>query len=68
MRFHLNQGIVVCIMSVIISVISTILTQFVSFFGIITLLPLVLQIMGIVYACKGEMKELPLIGTIKILK
>ena len=67
-RFHVNQGIVLSIgwAAVIIINIIPILGQIISFIGGIFIL--VLAIMGIVNASKGEQKELPLIGKIKILK
>ncbi len=83
-RYHANQGLVLFITDiaytiiiriiqailyavlpwsayVLVSVITTILSLASVFF-------LVCMILGIVNACKGRMKELPLIGKIKILK
>lgn len=60
-RFHANQGLILFIAAIIFS--------FVPFVGwIFNLITLVFAIMGIVYAAQGKAKELPLIGSIKIIK
>ncbi len=70
-KFHLNQALVVAIGGVIISIICRIIGiipiigwLISSLLGLITL---VYVILGIVYAAQGEDKELPIIGSIKIL-
>ncbi len=63
-RFHVNQGIVLFIIEVIINI----LAQFVSIIGILGIVTFVFAIMGIVNCVKGEVKPLPLIGSIKIYK
>lgn len=67
-RFHVNQGIILTIAGVIVSIIALIpiIGWIVGFVGGIALL--VFAILGIVNAAKGEQKELPLIGKFKILK
>jgi uncharacterized membrane protein len=67
-RFHANQGLVLLILTVAIMIIGVIpiLGWFIGFFGGIFVL--VLAIMGMVSAGKGEMKPLPIIGKINILK
>lgn len=66
-RFHLNQGLVIAIAQIICSALSAI--PFVGIVAcVVSVVLLVFQIMGIVYACKDEDKELPLIGKITILK
>ncbi len=71
-RFHANQGLVLLIADAICTVLGAmegllgILGGLVG--GVLGVAILVLAIMGIVSAAKGEMKELPLIGQIKILK
>ena len=79
-RFHTNQGLVLFIASVIVelldgrwiwgfhSMINFGGSWFSWIFDICSLVLFVFMIVGIVYACKGERKELPLIGQIKILK
>ena len=78
-RFHANQGLVLWITSIILNVAGSILNVLGELLGVLGFLTgivsgaagiftLVLAIMGIVAAAKGEMKELPVIGTFKILK
>jgi uncharacterized membrane protein len=59
-RFHVNQGIILSIATLFVWI--PVLGQILGI-GII-----VLAIMGIIAANKGEQKELPIIGKIKILK
>ena len=68
-RFHANQGLLVLLLAIAVSILGQI--PFLGWFIIAPLgsiLCLVLAIMGIVNASKEEMKELPLIGSIKIIK
>lgn len=78
-RFHANQGLVLfiieaaygilyAILSAIIFAISWRLLFIVTIIGILSIAFLVLAIIGIVNASKGEKKELPVIGKIRILK
>ncbi len=78
-RFHANQGLVLWITSIILSVAGSVLSVVEEVFWIFDLasglisgaagiFTLVLTIMGIVNAAKGEMKELPVIGKFRILK
>ena len=64
-RFHANQGLLVLILSIVASIVGSIIT-ILGWVG--SILVLVLAIMGIINASKEEMKELPLIGSIKIIK
>ena len=79
-RFHANQGLVLFIADVasgiIIGILSAIL-GFIPIFGAILagiiscllgLAIFVLMILGIVHAVQGEMKPLPVIGGITIIK
>lgn len=71
-RFHANQGLVLFIAAIAIGIVIGIL-QLIPVLGIIvgwiiSIALLVLCIIGIVNACNGKAKELPLIGGIKILK
>ena len=83
-RFHANQGISLAILGIGYPIVKAILKSIfyaISYSlgltmstilgvvgGAVSLFVFVLSIMGIVYAYKGEMKELPLICKIKILK
>ena len=79
-KFHANQGLVLCICSIVLWVSFTILSilfyKVAFFFGflinllwyVVCLGILVLVVLGIVNAAKGEAKELPLIGKYQILK
>lgn len=58
-RFHVNQGIVLTIFGVIASAVSC---------GILSIAWLIFAILGIINANKEELKPLPLIGKINILK
>lgn len=67
-RFHVNQGLVLFLAEVVLGIVGII-----PFIGWIILLvgeiaSFVFMIIGIVHAAKGEVKELPLIGKIQIIK
>lgn len=67
-RYHANQGLVLCIAEIICGMIAGI--PFIGWIvgGVGGVVTFVLMIIGIVNAAKGEMKPLPLIGGISILK
>ena len=77
-RFHANQGLVLFLGEVIFGVIANILTFSLALTGMWWLigmvLPLVwlamfvLAIIGIINAAQGEMKKLPVIGDIVLVK
>lgn len=70
-RFHANQGLILLIAGFVIYLVSMVLTFVSPFFGIISLLNIVIlvfAIIGIINAAKGEMKELPLVGKFRIIK
>lgn len=69
-RFHANQGLVLLIASFALSILDSVIGffPFGLIFNIVRLVILVLAIMGIVGAAKGEEKELPIIGGIHLLK
>ena len=82
-RFHVNQGIVLFIFNIAWSVIDIILSFILSFLlrriiivlivyeilsSVVSLAFLALAVLGIVNACMGKAKKLPLIGNITILK
>ncbi len=66
-KFHANQGLICLIAGVILSALSA-----VPIINVLTSLAFValfvIEIIGIVNCCKGEMKELPVIGKYRILK
>lgn len=68
-RFHANQGLIVLIVSIAASIVGAILNSIVPFFSMITsLASLALAIFGVLNAANGEMKELPVVGKISIIK
>lgn len=67
-KFHLNQSLVLYLGSLINSIIiSRIPICGWAVSGIFSIVFFIFWIMGLVYACKDEEKELPLLGSIKIL-
>jgi uncharacterized membrane protein len=68
-KFHLNQGLVLGIIGLIIGVIGSIpIWFFMIISSLLSVALLVLSIMGIIYAAQDQDKELPLIGSIKLMK
>ena len=74
-RFHCNQGLVLAIAEIAIWVVCGILSRipfigwlFVVIEGLLGVVFLVLAILGIINAAKGQAKELPIIGKFRILK
>lgn len=79
-RFHANQGLILLITGVAYSIFVQLVIKIVAFIsyalagivgialGLAWLLLLVLAIIGIINAVKGEFKQLPLIGQFQILK
>lgn len=79
-RFHANQGLILLITGVAYSIFVQVVIKIVSFIsyvltgivgialGLAWLFLLVLAIIGIINAVKGEFKQLPLIGQFQILK
>ena len=79
-RFHANQGLVLFITDVVVGVAIGILSAILGLIpllgfvlatiidGVLGLALFVLMILGIVHAAQGEMKPLPIIGGIQILK
>lgn len=74
-RFHANQGLVLAITEIILSIVISILA-FIPIIGLLIgivgyiaeLGCLVLAILGIVNAANGKAKELPIIGKFRVLK
>lgn len=72
-RYHANQGLVLCIINIAITILSIILSAAgIPFVGtllnVVSLVVWVFEILGIIQAAKGEAKPLPVIGGIQILK
>lgn len=66
-KFHLNQSLVLAIAGLLCTVASRIPIIGIAA-GLVSFLLFLLSIMGFIFACRGEEKELPIIGAIKILK
>lgn len=67
-QFHANQGLILFICGIAGSIVARIPIFGWIIYPVVSIGIIVLAIMGIVSASKGEMKELPIIGSIKILK
>lgn len=79
-RYHANQGIVLFIAEIILGIVIGISAGVLSLLGIVGVILggiisgvlglciFILMIMGIVHAANGEMKPLPIIGGITIIK
>ncbi len=67
-RFHTNQGLVLFIFSMAGAFLPTFFPFLFFFSPFYMLFIFILWILGIVNVVKNEMKELPLIGSIRILK
>ena len=75
-RFHANQGIVLFVISVVVAVLSWLLPLIPLVGAILAwivgtlggLATLALMVLGIINAAAGRVKELPLVGNIRILK
>ena len=67
-KFHANQQLVLLITWVAVSFLGGIIPFLIWFVPFGSIFCLVLMVMGIINASKGEMKELPLIGGISIIK
>ena len=69
--YHTNQGTLLFIFAVVLQIILPILI-FIPLLGLLfqiaRIIPLVLLVIGIINASKGEMKPLPLIGGYTIIK
>lgn len=69
-KFHANQQLNLLLAAIVVNVVGTML-PFLGWFIILPLgsiLLIVLAIMGIINAAKGEMKALPLIGGFTLIK
>ncbi len=73
-QFHANQGLVICLIEIAWGIISSIIKLILPFgiitfvCGLVSLVTIAVQIIGIVNVIQGKAKELPVIGGIRILK
>ncbi|MDR2138871.1 MAG: hypothetical protein LBP50_04920 [Tannerella sp.] len=71
-RFHTNQGLILCIAYIAVMIAVIILGAISAILGLISsvlyLGLFVLSILGAISAARGETKELPLIGTFKLIQ
>ena len=78
-RFHANQGLVLCLAEVAYGIVYGILSVIlmwipiigwitIALLGLVSIVFFVFMILGIINACSGEVKPLPIIGGITILK
>ena len=68
-RFHANQGLILLLVSICASIVGGIVGSFIPFFGMITYaITIILVVFGVLNAANGEMKELPVVGKISIIK
>lgn len=67
-RFHLGQGLILFIASVIGGFLSFIPYVGTVLYSVVSIVVFVFMILGIVNACQGKMTGLPLIGDIQIFK
>ena len=66
-KFHLNQAVILIIGNFVVGILGVVpIVKYVA--GILGLFLVVCWFIGLIAACKGEEKEIPLIGGIKILK
>ncbi|HUD08953.1 MAG TPA: DUF4870 domain-containing protein [Candidatus Saccharimonadales bacterium] len=68
-KFHANQQLNLLLAAIVVNIVGGII-PFIGWFIILplgTIFLLVVAIMGIINAAKGEMKELPLIGSFKLI-
>lgn len=78
-RFHANQGLVLFLLELVYGIVYGILaaifiwipvvgTLVITVLGLVSLVFIVLMVLGIINACSGEAKKLPVIGAITLIK
>ncbi len=79
-KFHANQGLVLFIAEIVLGIVAGVLSAILFFVpvvggiigglvsAVVGIGSLVLMIMGIINAAQGQMKPLPVIGGIRIIK
>ncbi len=70
LKIYTNQGIVLFIVAILVSIVSSILSRIhLGFIGwILDVVVFIFALIGIINAAQGKAKELPYIGKYKILK
>ena len=66
-RFHVNQGLILLIISVVVFAVGKIIPGLGVLIGLLDLAIAVFAIIGIINAAKGQAKELPLVGKFRII-
>lgn len=68
-KFHLNQGLVIAIGEIALSLLGSIFSGFLGWVvSIAGILLFVIALIAFIGACKGEEKPMPILGSIQILK
>lgn len=76
-RFHANQGLILFLAGIAVAIVASILSIVLGLispilgmicWAVLYLGMFVLTVLGIINAVKGEMKELPLIGSFQLIK
>lgn len=67
-KFHLNQSLVLIIAGLVVSVISFIPVIGGIAASILNIVVFIFWLLGFIYACQGKDQEVPLLGSIHILK
>ena len=67
-KLHLNQALVLNLLSIILSILSSFGGIITTVASIVSVIFFVLWIIGLVNACKGQDRPLPIVGGISILK
>lgn len=66
-KFHANQGLVLFLLAIVFTALGK-LKVIGWLFDICSIAVFILAVVGIIYACQGKAKELPVVGNWKILK
>ena len=68
-KFHLNQALVLNIVGIILSFLQRIFSGFLgTLFSLVGIVLFILWLIGLIAACKGEDKPVPILGGIQLLK
>lgn len=66
-RFHINQGLLLVVANIIFNFVGILPNMYLPAAGL-NILVFIFSILGVINAWKGEMKELPIIGKIRLLR
>ena len=68
-KFHLNQALVLNVVSIILSFLQRIFNGFLgTLFSLVGIVLFILWLIGLIAACKGEDKPVPILGGIQLMK